>query len=131
MPIDYSKYPADWKQIRARILERAGNKCEWCGVPNKERGSRDSTGKWWSSAEQYQYAEANDGDLPADLSYEKSPIIKIVLTIAHLNHDVKDNCDENLRALCQKCHLGYDAKYHAANAALTRDRKRGQACLEL
>lgn len=34
MPCDYSKYPGDWPQIRARILERAGNRCEWCGAEN-------------------------------------------------------------------------------------------------
>ena len=28
--------------------------------------------------------------------------------------------DENLRALCQRCHLRYDAKHHAKNAARTR-----------
>jgi 5-methylcytosine-specific restriction endonuclease McrA len=36
---------------------------------------------------------------------------KIVLTIAHLDH-TPENCGrENLRALCQKCHNGYDAKH--------------------
>jgi hypothetical protein len=35
MPIDYKKYPKDWKQIRQRILERADNKCECCGLKNK------------------------------------------------------------------------------------------------
>lgn len=32
MPINYREYPPDWKQTRARILERAGNRCEWCGA---------------------------------------------------------------------------------------------------
>lgn len=35
MPIDYSKYPPNWKtEIRPRILNRANNKCECCGIPN-------------------------------------------------------------------------------------------------
>ena len=34
MPIDYKKYPKDWKQIRERILKRANNKCECCGIEN-------------------------------------------------------------------------------------------------
>ena len=29
-PIDYKNYPAQWKQIRARILERDGYKCGRC-----------------------------------------------------------------------------------------------------
>jgi 5-methylcytosine-specific restriction endonuclease McrA len=131
VPCNYADYPPDWKQIRDRILARAGNKCEQCGVPNLEHGSRDSTGKWWSSAEQYQYAEANDGDLPADLSYEASPLIKIVLTIAHVDHDTTNNDESNLRAWCQRCHNRHDAPYRAKNAAATRERKKGQCSLEL
>ena len=35
MPVDYSKYPPNWKtEIRPRILKRAGNKCEECGAEN-------------------------------------------------------------------------------------------------
>ncbi len=34
MPIDYKKYPKDWKEIRARILERANNCCELCPAEN-------------------------------------------------------------------------------------------------
>ncbi len=39
-------------------------------------------------------------------------IIKVILTIAHLDHDetnwnVKD---DRLKAMCQKCHLQYDTE---------------------
>jgi 5-methylcytosine-specific restriction endonuclease McrA len=53
----------------------------------------------------------------------------VMLTVAHLNHDTTDNREENLKALCQKCHLGHDAKYHAQNAAKTRTRKKHEAAL--
>lgn len=33
----------------------------------------------------------------------------VVLTVAHLNHTPEDCRDENLAALCQKCHNSYDA----------------------
>lgn len=89
-PENKSRYPKDWKQIRARILERAGNCCEFCGVPN--------------------YSIRPNGT-------------KVVLTIAHLDH-TPENCDpDNLRALCQKCHLTYDAKHHAQTASHTRAMK--------
>lgn len=45
---------------------------------------------------------------------------KVVLTVAHLNHDPADCRDENLAAMCQKCHLTYDAGLHRQNAARTR-----------
>ena len=45
---------------------------------------------------------------------------RVVLTTAHLDH-TPENCDEaNLAAMCQRCHLAYDAKQHAANASHTR-----------
>jgi hypothetical protein len=41
----------------------------------------------------------------------------VVLTTAHLDH-VPEHCDDaNLRAMCQRCHLAYDAELHAATAA--------------
>jgi 5-methylcytosine-specific restriction endonuclease McrA len=34
LPENKGRYPADWKAIRARILEDCQNKCEFCGVEN-------------------------------------------------------------------------------------------------
>jgi 5-methylcytosine-specific restriction endonuclease McrA len=33
-PENIHRYPKDWKQISLRIRERAGNRCENCGVEN-------------------------------------------------------------------------------------------------
>lgn len=44
---------------------------------------------------------------------------RVVLTVAHLNHDATDCADANLAALCQRCHLTYDAKEHAKHARET------------
>ena len=41
---------------------------------------------------------------------------RVVLTVAHLNHDPTDNRDENLAALCQRCHLRHDRWLHAERA---------------
>lgn len=51
---------------------------------------------------------------------------KVVLTTAHLNHNPADCRDENLAAMCQKCHLTYDAALHRENAARTRRGRRAQ-----
>ena len=45
---------------------------------------------------------------------------RVVLTTAHLDHNPAHCTDDNLIALCQRCHLRYDAKLHALNAAITR-----------
>lgn len=107
MPFDRKRYPANWEEIRAQILERAGNRCE--GTP------------------QYPDCRAEN--------YKPHPVTgsKVVLTIAHyLNEDPQDVRPENLRALCQRCHLTYDAQLHARHAAETRraKRERGQLKLE-
>jgi 5-methylcytosine-specific restriction endonuclease McrA len=53
-------------------------------------------------------------------------IVRVVLTVAHLDHDRENNTDANLAALCQKCHLGHDLKLHMRHARETRERKVGQ-----
>ncbi len=44
MPIDYKKYPPNWKtEVRPRILRRANNCCELCGIENyaiRESGTK-------------------------------------------------------------------------------------------
>lgn len=75
-PENQHRYPADWKDIRRKILERAGKRCEFCGAENHK--SNPVTGS------------------------------RVVLTIAHLDQQPENNNPDNLRALCQKCHLGYD-----------------------
>mgnify|MGYP006322693029 CR=1 FL=1 len=102
MPIDYKKYPSNWKtEIRPAILKRADNRCEFCGVDNYSIGFRNSEGVF----------------VKTDKHIRKLSCftIKIVLTIAHLNHDINDNRYENLKALCQKCHNQLDAPYRASN----------------
>lgn len=49
MPIDYSEYPDDWDERRARVLLRSAGssdvpKCEHCGVPQYAVGYRDEDG---------------------------------------------------------------------------------------
>lgn len=100
MPIDYKKYPPNWKELRRQVLERAENKCEFCGVPNYVRGYREK-GKFIVCPTQTQVDEAY---------YMGENVIKIILTIAHLDHDETNHnvSIDRLKALCQKCHLNLD-----------------------
>lgn len=99
-PENKYRYPKNWKEIRLRILERAGNKCEFCGVENHTYRLNPATGK----------------------------TARIVLTIAHLDH-TPENCEpDNLRALCQRCHNRYDAEHRKITRIRSREQG-GQASL--
>jgi 5-methylcytosine-specific restriction endonuclease McrA len=54
-------------------------------------------------------------------NYQPHPITgsRVVLTIAHLNHTPEDCADNNLAALCQRCHFAHDREYHRAVRAAT------------
>lgn len=134
MPVDKNRYPADWKEIADRIRQRDGNKCKWCGVPNGVIGYRDEAGAFWIM---YQSKEEIDHQADA-LAEDGLKLITIVLTVAHLGvarpdgtpgdkHDKMDCREENLAALCQKCHLNYDRDEHTLNAAKTRRQKKIKA----
>lgn len=60
-------------------------------------------------------------------NYSMRGSTRIVLTIAHLNHDLRDNDPSGLRALCQRCHLAWDQEHHQRNAANTRRLKQAHA----
>lgn len=113
-PENRALYPSNWREIRASILERAGNLCEVCGVENHAWGHRDEEGRFIPRPPR------------GDMHGKRPKQIRIVLTISHLNHDPTDNRPENLKAMCQRCHLRHDAEHHARNAAMTR-RARKQA----
>lgn len=119
MPIDYSRYPANWKsEIVPRILKRAGNCCENCGVENGS--TLTSMALWvkdWKSG-RYKLKRfwlSGDGNAirmrPFAVPGEEKQV-KVVLTIAHLDHDETNHevSDDRLRAWCQYCHLNYDAE---------------------
>lgn len=113
MPINYSKYPPNWKTaIRPRILKRAENCCEKCGVSNYSEGVRTKEGKF-VPLDEYHIECQMMSLVNFELKYDRKPnkIIKIVLTIAHLDHDETNwsVTDERLMAMCQRCHLRYDA----------------------
>jgi len=48
---------------------------------------------------------------------------KIVLTVAHIDHDKNNNRFNNLAALCQKCHLKHDINQHTDNRKYGRNWK--------
>ena len=99
MPIDYKKYAPNWlDEIRPRILLRANYKCEQCGRKHK---------KHYLKNDLHNIGELDDTDINLMLR-TGCAIVRIILTIAHLDRNPMNNANTNLRALCQHCHLNYD-----------------------
>ncbi len=105
MPCDYKIYPKNWKtEIVPSILRRAGEirrngeiiTDAKCEFCNVENHSLTSQGK------------------------------KIVLTVAHLDHDPENHNvnHDRLKALCQKCHNKYDAPNRAINRKKSLKKKK-------
>lgn len=128
-PENRKRYPADWPEIRERILARAGNKCERCGVKNHALGGRLPNGGWCEAMPTGDNGLRNTWPKPGEhaacwVNSTRTPrtlrIVRIVLTIAHLDH-MPENCDPaNLQALCQRCHNRLDAKMRAAGIKARR-----------
>jgi hypothetical protein len=120
-------YPANWKEISRRIrFERAGGKCEVCQLPDGAIGFRDLNG-------QFVGRSPEDSEIGFMVFFDdngreyRRPAVKIVLTVAHLDHNPANNNEANLKALCQRCHNRHDGPHRAANAARTRRSKRAAA----
>lgn len=115
-PENKKLYPKNWSEIRAEIQKRAGDKCEGCGVANYAEGVRDKDGTFHAigtAGAAYLY------DTVKDLKF-----IRIVCTVAHLDHKPQNNGvfgdRPNLKFYCQRCHNNHDKEHRAKNRAKTR-----------
>ena len=88
-PENRDRYPKDWPEISRRVRARANWQCE--GSPA------------------YPDCRAWNGD-PHPVTGSV-----VVLTVAHLDRTPENCSDENLRAMCQRCHLTYDRDQHEQN----------------
>lgn len=103
-PENRDRYPKNWKTISERIRRvRAQNECECegeCGLDHHGRCS-----------------ERNGSNHSQTGS-------AVVLTVAHLNHCPEDCSDDNLKAMCQRCHNRYDAPMRRAGM-ISREHAKG------
>lgn len=106
-PENKNRYPKNWKQISEDIrFNRAENKCEICGAIN------------------YSYINKHTREL---CTRDENDAIRIILTVAHLDHN-PENCDySNLKAMCQKCHNNYDKEHRKS----TRSKTKAYGCGDL
>jgi hypothetical protein len=96
-PENRARYPKDWKAISSRIrFERAHSRCECDGECGADHVGRCSE------------VHGSHHTLTGSI---------VVLTVAHLNHQPEDCADDNLKAMCQRCHNRYDMPMRRAGIA--------------
>jgi hypothetical protein len=122
-------YGPKWrKEIRLRILERAGNCCERCSVPNYTEVKRHG-GSWLCVSVKFGRRPelvwiGSDGLWLGRKPTSGIRKVMIVLQVIHLNHTPGDDRDDNLAAYCQWCHLNYDQVQHKLTRSVRKDAER-------
>lgn len=120
-PENRKRYPANWKVIRSAILQRANHCCEHCGVENYTRiirGHGPDAGTFMRVNRNAVYDARNGqflGEAEAQ-TFHGHRQTRIILSIAHLDHMPEHNHPSNLKALCGRCHLLWDAQHHRQTA---------------
>jgi hypothetical protein len=106
-PENKNRYPKNWTDISNYIrFERAGGQCECAGECGRGHQGRCP----------------NRHGQPA---YNTGSVV--ILTAAHLDHTPEKCGEDDLKAMCQGCHLAYDADHHAQTARRTRERELAKA----
>jgi hypothetical protein len=138
--MDKSKYPTDWDDISRRIRERAHNRCEQCGAPNHAWIIRSNVNparyiifdKHLGCFTTTKHEVIRMSEIPCEFEGKE---IKVVLTVHHVGatkpdgtpgdrHDKMDCRDENLLALCQRCHFIADLDIHRQKALIAIQQKK-------
>lgn len=99
MPIDYNKYPSDWQETSLKVKERYSYRCGFCNISDKSFLVQ-SNGK-------YKVVDETRKD--------EEGVFQVHLSAIHLDGDIKNNCEDNLMAACQRCHLDHDKEQHSRN----------------
>ena len=110
LPENKARYPKDWdKVVVPRIRKRSGDRCECSGQCGKHEGRCNAVngcyGLWEAPGKFIHMFTRRDYMIVRE---ETEKLIRIVLTVMHLDH-TPENCeDSNLLHGCQLCHNNYD-----------------------
>lgn len=106
-------YPIDWQQLsRAIRFGRAGARCERCVRPHMKLVVHPGDGRWWDSDAGCWRSEHGRRISAKGFALGAVRTTYVVLACAHLDHDPGNSATDNLKALCQRCHMIHDAAEH-------------------
>lgn len=109
MPIkkkNRERYPWNWRWISWHIIHsRAAERCE--GI-------------------------LENGERCGAINHELHPLTgkKVVLSVAHLDHNPENSTDDNMRAFCQRCHNRWDREHRNQSIRDTYKEKHGEVMEE-
>ncbi|WP_448203844.1 hypothetical protein [Azospirillum sp. sgz302134] len=114
-------FPTDWPIISAAIrFDRAGGRCEQCGRPHGERVRCLADGRWWDAdAGTWRDRHGRPASWPDIVEACQVKEKAVRLACCHIDHDPANNAPENLRALCQPCHLLHARPHHLRQVRIT------------
>lgn len=111
----------EWAAIRKQVMERAGNRCEGCGVEDRAIGVR-------LPDEDYRFEPTPELEIGEKIDCEREnentfmKVFRIVCTVAHVDGGLTDHSLDNLRFWCQRCHNRHDAPMRVANRKSWRNK---------
>ncbi len=122
-------YPVDWPAISRWVrFERAGGRCEQCGRPHKARVRQLADGRWLDTdsggGPVWRDDRGGAAAWPDIIDYAAARRAWVILAAAHLDHDPTNSAADNLRCLCQRCHLAHDRAHHRTRYRRTIRRRR-------
>ena len=124
MPMDFSRYPEDWKDLALKLKKKAKWKCQQCKKPCRRRGEsvadfeKRLSSKWKPLLSE----KLEDYERTGVLQYKPK---RFLLTVAHLDQNPSNIAPKNLKVLCAPCHLRFDVQFRSYNRRRLLER-RGQ-----
>jgi hypothetical protein len=114
-------YPPHWRELSSHVrFERAGGKCQRCGRPHLALLRCLPDGRWFDEkAATWRDRRGHPARWPDLVEATRFRRTRVVLAAAHLDSDPTNNRMENLRALCQRCHMLHDRPHHLAQRWIT------------
>lgn len=136
MPMNRSNYPPNWEEISLAEREAASNRCRRCQVPNGSLVARNPADKEeWAAyvveEDCWYYSDDPTTPIQVDAPDRWGDLIKVVLTVGHVDQNPQNNHPDNLRAWCQRCHLNHDRPYNIEKQKRKRAIRSGQLALNM